>query len=64
MKRIPQQCCASRGLLEEAKNLWNSPEHRTEKERLKKVLSDWFVTSTVRATGWWKNPAATLKADS
>jgi hypothetical protein len=43
---------------DEVKDLWNSPDHKAEKEHLQKVLSDWFVMSTVRATGWWKDPAA------
>ena len=46
---------------DEIKDLWNSPEHKDVKDRLRKVLHEWFVTSTAKTTGWWKDPAARPK---
>jgi arylsulfatase len=42
-------------------DVWDSPDYENEKVKLRKALSEWFITSTVKATGWWKNPAASAK---
>ncbi|MDG2170200.1 MAG: DUF4976 domain-containing protein, partial [Opitutales bacterium] len=47
---------------DELKDLWDDPNYSEEKATLRQALSEWFVTSTTKATGWWKNPAATPKA--
>lgn len=48
---------------DELKDLWDSPDHQAEKEKLRKVLSEWFVTSTIQSAGWWKSPAAKPKSE-
>ncbi|MBC9888311.1 MAG: sulfatase-like hydrolase/transferase [Opitutae bacterium] len=46
---------------DELKDLWDAPNYSEEKAILRQALSEWFVTSTTRTTGWWKNPAAKPK---
>ena len=46
---------------DELKDVWSDPDYTEAKNTLRKDLTDWFITSTVDATGWWKNPEATQK---
>lgn len=46
---------------DELNDVWDSPEYEKDKAKLRHDLSEWFITSTVNTTGWWKNPAATAK---
>ena len=46
---------------DELKDVWSDPDYAEAKTTLRKDLTDWFITSTVDATGWWKNPEATQK---
>jgi arylsulfatase A-like enzyme len=46
---------------DEVKDVWSSPDYSDVKTNLRKVLHEWFVTSTTKATGWWKDPAAKPK---
>ena len=46
---------------DELRDVWDSPGYAEEKAKLRKVLHEWFVTSTTKATGWWKDPAAKPK---
>ena len=43
---------------DELTDVWDSPDYTEVKVKLRRDLSEWFVTSTVNATGWWKDPAA------
>lgn len=43
---------------DELNDVWDSPDYAEVKVKLRRDLSEWFVTSTVNATGWWKDPAA------
>ncbi len=47
---------------DEIKDQWANPDYEETKAKLRKVLHEWFVNSTTKATGWWKDPAAKPKA--
>ena len=38
---------------DELKDVWSDPDYAEAKTTLRKDLTDWFITSTVDATGWW-----------
>ena len=46
---------------DELKDVWSDPDYVEAKNKLRKDLTDWFITSTVDATGWWKSPEAAQK---
>ena len=41
---------------EEVHDLWAANPTRAVRDELRQELMRWFVTSTIAASGWWKQP--------